>query len=175
MPGGNMTLNLTVKLTAFFLFLLANSCFALPDDRQKVLHLSAGSADINQKTHQGVYTDGVELDQGATHIRAVRAITISNVKNELVKATIYGDQLTQAHYWTLTTTDKPPLHAYADIIYYDSEHHLIQLEGHAKVEQGNDSFSAPKISYDTITQHVISKSNGKKRTTIIIHPGKIHE
>ena len=156
----------------FFFILSTEPCFALADDRAKVMELHAHSADLNHQTHRGIYTGDVEVDQGSTHIRATEAITEGNVKNQLVKAVIKGSASLQVHYWALTAIDKPPMHAYADTINYYPARHLIELIGNARVEQGNDSFSAPKISYDTLNQHVISKGNNQERTTIIIHPGK---
>lgn len=154
------------------MLLITSLCFALPEDRTQVMQLRAGSAELDQKAHHGIYTGDVELDQGTTHIRAASAVTESNLKNQLIRAVIQGNKTAQAHYWTTATTDKPPLHAYADTIYYYPERHTIELIGNARVEQGSDSFSAPKISYDTLQQHVITNSDGKKRTTIIIHPSK---
>ena len=152
--------------------LITNLCFALPDDRNQTMQFSADSADLDQQVHRGIYTGNVQLDQGTTHIRSAQAITEGNSNNQLLKAILKGNQESQAHYWTLTATEKPPLHAFADTIYYYPERHTIELIGHARVEQGNDSFSAPNINYDTLQQHVTSNSNGKERTTIIIHPGK---
>jgi len=146
--------------------------FALPEDNQAVLEMRAGSADINQETHQGEFLNHVELDQGTTHIRAAKAITESNAKNQLVKAVISGDTKQQAHYWVLVAVNKPMLHAYADTIYYYPEKHLIQLVGHAHVEQGTNSFSAPIINYDTLHQHVTSEQKNNERTVIIFHPEK---
>ena len=158
-------------LNAFLLF-SSNPCFALPDDREQVLQVNAGSADINQQTHQGIYLDDVELDQGSTHIRSAKATTTGDEKNKLILAVIKGNKKSQAHYWTLTALDKPPLHAYADTIHYYPDRHLIELIGHARVEQGAHSFSAHKISYDTLAEHVMSESDGHTRTTIIFHPEK---
>ena len=153
------------------LSLLTSLSFALPDDRAQATQLQARTADLDQQSHRGIYRGDVELDQGTTHIRAARAITEGDAKNQLIKAIIIGNKKEQAHYWTLTAIDKPPLHAYADTINYYPERHLIELLGHARVEQGDDSFSANQISYDTLRQHVISNGDGKGRTTIIIHPG----
>ena len=159
-------------LAFLIIFSICNMCFALPDDREQVLQVNAGSADINQQTHQGIYLHDVELDQGSTHIRSAQATTTGTEKNKLVLAVIKGNKQTQAHYWTLTATDKPPLHAYADTINYYPERHLIELIGHARVEQGTNSFSAHKIRYDTLAEHVMSESDGHTRTTIIFHPEK---
>ncbi|WP_370637201.1 lipopolysaccharide transport periplasmic protein LptA [Legionella sp. 16cNR16C] len=145
---------------------------AMPDDREQLLQLSADQADLNEKTHRGEYRGAVELDQGTTHLRATKAVTEGNQQNKLVVAIAMGSAKDQAHYWTQTAQDKPLLHAYANTIRYYPERHLIELIGNARVVQGDNSFSAPKISYDTLKQHVISEPAGKERTTIIIHPEK---
>ena len=160
-----------IKL-ALVLLLVTPLAFSLPQDRNETMRLQADSADLDQQSHQGLYIGDVQFDQGETQLSAAKAITEGNEKNQLTQATIEGNKKSQAHYWTLTALDKPPLHAYADVIHYYPDRHLIQLIGHARVQQGNDSFAAPEISYDTERQHVMSKTDGKTRTTIIIHPGK---
>ena len=159
------------SLGVILLLGLTTNSFALPTDRAQVMQLRAGSADINQQSHRGVYTDHVQLDQGSTHITAAMAITEGNTKNELIKAIIQGNASTQAHYWTLTDTKKPIMHAYADTIYYYPQRHRIELVGHALVKQGDDSFSGPNICYDTQSQHVISKGDSQHQTLLIFHPG----
>lgn len=160
------------KLLFLCLMTICHFVFALPEDREKRMELSADSADITQIAHHGEYIGHVELDQGSTHLRAAKAITEGDKRNKLVLAVAEGNKKEQAHCWTLTAVDKPPLHAYADIIRYLPEQHTIELIGNAKVIQGDNSFSAHKIIYDTVKQHVISKSDGKTRTTIIFHPEK---
>lgn len=158
------------------LFLLFNHlCFALPEDQKQIIHLRADTADISQETHKGIYTQHVEFDQGTTHLRASQATTKVNEKNKLTEVIADGDNHEQAHFWTLTDEKKPPLHAYANSIRYFPDKHLIQLIGNARVEQGQDSFSAPSISFDTLHKHVVSQSNGQDRTVIIFHPEKRHE
>lgn len=161
-----------VRIGLFLLLTQINLAFALPEDSKAVLEMHAGSADLNQETHRGVYLDQVELDQGTTHIRANKALTEANTKNQLTKAVIEGDNQQQAHYWVLVALDKPIVHAYADKIIYYPQDHRIELIGHAKVEQGDNSFTAPFIAYDTLHQHVTSKANDNERTTIIYHPEK---
>lgn len=161
-----------IGVRTLILLFVTNLCFALSDDRNQIMQLSAGSADLNQQDHRGIYIEDVKLDQGTTHIRAAKAVTEGNSKNQITKAIIQGNKEAQAHYWTLTDTKKPPMHAFADIIYYYPAKHMIKLVGNARVEQGEDSFSAPSITYDTLHQHVVSKSDGHGPTTIVIHPGK---
>jgi lipopolysaccharide export system protein LptA len=155
---------------ACILISCANLSYALQEDNQEPLELHANTADISQKSHVGTYVGEVEFDQGTTHIRAKKAITKTNDKNQLTEAIIMGDSQNQAHYWALISKDKQELHAYADTIYYFPNTHTIKLEGNAKIEQGNNSFSAPVITYNTIDQHVTSSGKGERRTIIIFHP-----
>jgi lipopolysaccharide export system protein LptA len=146
--------------------------YALATDKEKVMHVMADSADLNQQAHKGIYIGNVELIQGTSNLHAAKATTLGNDKNQLVLAIANGTQEKQAHYWTITDPKKPPFHAYADTIKYYPLRHVIELIGNAHVEQGNDSFSAAKISYDTIKQHVLSQGNETQRITIIYHPEK---
>lgn len=164
---------LKVKKLLLLLLVMINSLgYALPTDKEKVMHVVADSADLSQQNHKGIYKGNVEFIQGTTNLHADNAITKGNLKNQLVLALANGANGKQAHYWTETGPGKPPFHAYADSIRYYPLRHLIELIGNARIEQGLNSLSAAKISYDTLEQHVVSQSDGKTRTTIILYPGK---
>ncbi|MDI1351923.1 MAG: lipopolysaccharide transport periplasmic protein LptA [bacterium] len=168
-----MRRQLKVKSLLFIYFiLLVGSGYALPTDKEKVMHVVSDSADLNQLKHQGIYTGNVEFIQGTTNLHAMKAITKANLKNQLTLAIAIGAKEKQAHYWTETGPNKPPLHAYADTIKYYPLKHVIELIGHARVEQGLNSLSAAKITYDTLEQHVVSDGDKTTRTTIILYPEK---
>lgn len=154
------------------LLLTVRSVNALPSDKEQVMRMMADSADLSQHDHKGIYLGHVELIQGTTNIRAAKAITQGDEKNQLVLATAYGNAAKQAHYWVITDPKKPTFHAYADTINYYPLRHLIELVGNAHVEQGSNSFSAAKMTYDTLKQHVVSEGDTKQRVTIIYHPEK---
>lgn len=160
--------------SGLFLILIIISIigYALPTDKEQIMHVVSDSADLSQKNHKGVYSGNVEFIQGSTNLHAANAVTHGDNKNQLTLAIANGKKGEQAHYWTETGPDKPPFHAYADTIKYYPLKHLIELVGNARVEQGTNSLSAAKISYDTLEQHVITESKGKTRTTIIIYPEK---
>ncbi|KTC80025.1 lipopolysaccharide transport periplasmic protein LptA [Legionella cherrii] len=154
------------------LMFLSSIVYALTEDKEKIMHVMADTADLSQQEHKGIYTGNVELVQGTTNLHAAKAVTLGNEKNQLVVAIASGTTGKQAHYWTTTDPKKPPVHAYADTIRYYPLRHLIELIGNARVEQGENSFSAAKISYDTEKQHVLSQGNNNQRITIIYHPEK---
>ena len=155
---------------ALLLYCLTPYVIALPEDAQSIIHMHAGAVDLNQQTHQGIYTGGIALDQGTTHILAEQAKTEGNAEHRFTKAIIEGNQKAQAHYWTLVSKDKPVMHAFADKIIYYPLKHEISLIGHAHVQQGPHSFNAPVIHYNLNTQHVLSKPAIGEQTTIIFQP-----
>ncbi|QMT60745.1 MULTISPECIES: lipopolysaccharide transport periplasmic protein LptA [unclassified Legionella] len=161
-----------VNYSLLLFFLFSSAAYALTEDKEQVMHVMADSADLSQQDHKGTYTGNVELVQGTTNLHADKAVTIGNEKNQLVVAIANGTKEKQAHYWTITDPQKPPVHAYADTIRYYPLRHLIELIGNARVEQGKNSFSAAKISYDTVKQHVLSQGDDSKRIVIIYHPEK---
>lgn len=171
-PSGQLFVFIGNGWVSLVLFFMVNLCFALPEDRMQIMALHANSAELDQQLHRGTYLGDVEIHQGTTHIKADKAMTQGNLQNQLITAIIQGSKHAQAHYWVTPEINKPPVHAYADTIYYFPERHLIELIGHARVEQGNNSFSAHKIAYDIVHQHVLSNSDTHQRTTIIIHPEK---
>lgn len=166
-----------INLIHFGMFILLLSLgevsYALPDDKNKPIHLSADSADLNQSTHRGEYIGHVDFRQGTCHIMADRAETFVDNHNKLTKAIAYGTTKKRAHFSTITDIQKPRMHAKAQIIRYFPTKHLIELDGHAEVTQGHDRFEADIIRYDTLKQHVISNSKGNNRTLIVINSDKI--
>lgn len=67
----------------FSLWFLTFACssYALSEDKEKVMHVMADSADLSQQQHKGIYTGNVELIQGTTNLRATKAITLGNEKS----------------------------------------------------------------------------------------------
>lgn len=133
------------------------------------IYLEASTASINQTTHIGKYQN-IILHQGTFHLQALSAQTKTNQKNQLVEAIAQGSDNTPAHVWS--TEKDPTVHAYANKIIYYPNQHRIELIGQAKIIQGDNSFSAPKIIYDTLNQHVVTESHSQARTVIVYRPSK---
>lgn len=152
--------------------IMPSIAYSLESDREQVIYLRADSANINNVTRKGIYKGHVELNQGTTHLRANVAKTLMDKKNQLVETIALGTKEKQAHYWTLSDPNKPELHAFANTIKFYPKKNKVILIGKARVIQGEDSYTAPQIEYDTITQHVVSTASKYGKTTILIHPKK---
>lgn len=157
-----------------FCFITVCGCpalvFGLPSDRHQILSLSADQAKLSQETHQGIFTGHVIFDQGSTHIRALKATTTTNANNQLDMAIAYGSQEQPVHFWTQTALHKPDLHAYATEMRYYPNKNLIELIGHASVQQGDDTMHADTLLYDTVKQSIVTTSSSNTRVHITIHP-----
>ena len=149
-----------------------SSTHALPQDRDEIFYLSSDEADISQSKNKGLFKGHVKIDQGSSHLRSAEAETHGDENNKLVKAIAKGNQQKKAHFWTILTQNQPELHAWADIIYYFPKQNRIELVGNAEVSQGDNTFKAPKIIYDTEKQHILTERQENKRTTITFHPEK---
>ena len=156
------------------LILTITNTFALTSDRSKLVYFSSGQASLDEKTGEGRYSESVSIDQGTTHLRAIDAKTIMNAKHELTRAIANGNNKEQAHFWTCTSADKPPLHAYADTLSYYPLENRLELVGHARIIQGNNTLTAPTINYDTKAERLITTASTDKKqgTLILIHPKK---
>lgn len=162
-----------VKWRAFFIVLLAtHQSVALPSDKNQPIQVHAGTADMNQQTHKGIYKNQVDLIQGTTRIEAYEAITVGDDKNQLELAIIKGAKDKQAHYQTMTQNDKPVLHAYANTMKYYPKRHVIELIGNACIQQGSNQFKAAKITLNIQTHHIVSQSDTTQQTTITFYPEK---
>ena len=152
--------------------LFVTNTYALTSDRLEAIHFKAGHVTFNDKKGIGTYTGGVSIDQGSAHLRANHATTLMDKNHRLIRATAFGTKNKKAHFWTLSAADKPPLHAYADTIYYYPLKHELELIGHAHIKQGNNTLTAPHIRYDTETERLITTAKNNERTVILIDPAE---
>lgn len=155
------------KLALIISILFPIASQALDSDHTQPMYLMADTAQLNQQTNAGIYQGNVRLDQGTTHLTADYATTLTDQDNTLITATAQGNDHERAHYWTLTDPDKPELHARAERIEYQAAENKIYLIGNAEVIQGEDSYFAPLIEYDTVADEVISPPHEEGRTVII--------
>ncbi len=148
------------------MILIATTLHASP------IKINSGLASIHQTSHQHLFTQQVQMDDEYQHLRAEWVQVTTDDHNQLLSAIARGDSTARAHVWSTEKT--PILHAYANEIQYFPREHRVVLIGNAHLSEGENSFSAPKISYNTLTQHIISEAQGHERTTIILSQDHEH-
>lgn len=155
-----------MKLLIAIILLILNN-YVIANSNTQPLEIYAQKVKIDQARHKSEYIGNVRISQGETHLLAQKAILYSTNDNKIKKALAFGDSKnTQAHYWTQLSINKPPLHAYANMIIYNPDSHVIKLIGNARVVNGDNILMATKINYNTLTQHVIAQGNQETQVFI---------
>jgi lipopolysaccharide export system protein LptA len=144
--------------------------FALPEDQQQPLHITANSTQFNYKTGKNIYEGNVIIDQGTTHLTADRVITQNNERHKIAEAIAFGIKQ-QAFYTTVPKQGDSLFSAKANVIKFYPPKFTIILDGNASVIQGENSFHGPLILYNTKDQIVTAPPSGKGSATLIIKPG----
>lgn len=159
---------LTLMVTA----LLSVTAHALPEDRDKPIHISADSASIDEKSGFTIYLGDVKITQGTLLIEAER-VELKRGGKGVEVVTAYGEQ---AHFRQKPDVDKPYTDAWGDTIIYKVEKEILTLEKNAKVVSDKDTFTGDRILYNLKTSIVDAFSDTKEgsagRVEMIIQPSK---
>lgn len=133
-------------------------------------HSHGMTADL--ATHSLRLLNDVVVDQPSAHLRAHNVTTHGDSQHPLLTAIINGESNKPAHYWSKLKPDEPLMHARADHMLLNQITQTILLTGTARITQGPQSFTAPRIIYDLAHRHVITTPTTLARTTIVIYPEK---
>ena len=158
-------------IIAILFFCTSLSCFALPSDDKKMIHIFASSSLFNYKTGVTTYEGDVKIDQGSTRLTADKVITENN-GHRITSAIAYGIQRL-ANYTTLPKEGDPVFHAKAHVIKFYPDTSTVILEGNVIVTQGENSFQGPLIIYNMKDQTVTAPASKAGRATIVIDPTKL--
>ena len=150
---------ITLMICAFF-----TTAHARTDDSEKPIHISADSAELNDKTGVSIYHGNVKMMQGTTILQG-QEITVHAKNNVVGKMIAIGDLATYQE-----TTDE------GDIIYAQSEkmiHHInekkIELFRQAKITQLDNVITSEYIKYLT-EEGLIDTGTKLDRVNITITP-----
>jgi len=161
---------MSLRLKAILLILFVSfSAWALPEDQQQLIHITADSSQFNYKSGQNSYEGNVTIDQGTTHLIADRVTTQNNAHHKIAEAIAYGIKK-QAVYTTKLKQNDPLFEAKADIIKYYPPQSTIILQGNASAIQGENSFHGPLIIYNIKDQLVTTPPSAEGSATLVIKP-----
>ena len=154
----------------FFLILLLICCLtgtqaiARPDDRDKPIHITANTAELNDKTGISIYRGDVKMVQGTT-ILTGDVITIHSPEKKVNKVISIGELATYEE----ITTDGHPVYAEAEEMVYNRIESKIELFRRGKVTQQDNVFRSEHIIY-YIEEELIDAGTPQDRVNIIILP-----
>ncbi len=157
------------------LLLLTNLCWALPQDKQQPIEISADRAEIDDHSGTAIYSGNVKLTQGSLQLNADK-LTLHTDSNGDIRQLVAQGQ--PAHFQQQHQADAPITHGYGQTIEFDIQLDLLTLTEQAKLLRAEDSFSGKRIQVDT-TKNVIQAFSDKRqpdsRVQMIIQPRSTKE
>lgn len=140
---------------------------ALNSDQQKPAHLTADYVKYDRLNHQSTFTGHVQFQQGTTILTADKILVYDTKHNKVYKVVATGKR---AHYSTLPDAKKFLLHAKANTIVYYPIKEVAMLIGNGEIQQQQNIFSGPHITYNVRQQIITSTPDQHQRTSIILQP-----
>lgn len=158
---------------ALLFILIPFFAFALSNDQEKPLNITADTSTFNYKTGVDIYEGNVKVDQGSSHLTADRLITQKNKQHKITVATAYGMKKL-AIFTTVPKFGDPLLFAKARIITLYPPTSTVVLDKEVVVTQNENSFHGPHIIYNIKDQIVTAPASKEGKATIIIEPEKMN-
>lgn len=151
------------------LFVPIEVTLARSDDRDKPIHITADTAELNDKTGISIYRGDVKMVQGTT-ILTGDVVTIHSTDSEVEKIISIGELATYQE----TTDDGDDVFAEAEEMIYNRILSTIDLYRSAKVTQEENIFKSEHILYK-IEEELIEAGNSlpaqkKERVNMTIIP-----
>ncbi len=148
---------------------------ALPSDREQPIHITADTAEVDDKTGSSVYRGKVKMVQGSINLKGDQ-ITIFSNANGVTHLVAIG---TPAHFQQRPEKGKALTHAYGNTIEYFVVDERMKLKKEAKLEQESNIFTGERIDYDMKKRLVNAYGGSQTNTTtetprvnMIIQPAK---
>ncbi|MGH8400316.1 MAG: lipopolysaccharide transport periplasmic protein LptA [Gammaproteobacteria bacterium] len=148
------------------------SVFALSSDKNQPMDIQSdhGEWRNDNKTNRGVgvYTGHVLITQGSIRITADHAV-VHTLNGELQTADITGQPAT----FQQQPDTGELMHGVADSIRYNADTNMVDLIGHAHMQQGDiRQMTADIIHYNTDTEHAVASGNKDGERVHITVPPK---
>jgi lipopolysaccharide export system protein LptA len=144
--------------------MLSAPVFALPEDREQPIRVTADQALRNEKEGFTVYSGNVEMVQGTLNITANK-ITIYRIIEEADKIVAKGHP---AHLQQQPELGKGLVNAHAEIIEYYKDEARVHLKQNALIEQDGSKVTGDTIDYYVNEQLVKAGSNRTKENSRVV-------
>lgn len=143
------------------------SSWALPEDVEQPVNISADNARFDEKAGEAVYRGNVVVIQGTLKIQGDTLTLRVDDQGALTTARTLGKP---ARYQQRTDPAKGLVNATADEIQFDHRNGSIVLIGNALLKQDGASFSGPRIVYSTEKKQIEASGNSQQRVQLVFPP-----
>ena len=159
-----MSNKIQILLVAFLQIAAVNAVSARSDDRDKPIHITADTAELNDKTGISIYRGDVEMVQGTTVLTG-DVITVHAPDKKIDKVVSVGNLATYRE----TTDDGKVVYAESEEMIYNRTENKIDLFRRAKITEEDNVFRSEHIVY-YIEEELIDAGTTSDRVNITILP-----
>jgi len=159
-----MNTKLVLFIAFFTSFNILNYAHARSDDSEKPIHITADTAELNDKTGVSIYRGDVEMVQGTT-ILTGDVITVYTKNNDVTKMISVGNLATYQE----TTDDGDIVYAESEEMIHNSAEKKVELFRKGKITQVGNVIKSDYILYLT-EEGLIDTGTKKDRIQITIQP-----
>jgi lipopolysaccharide export system protein LptA len=159
-----MNTKIFLFLTLFIPLCVVNNAVARTDDGEKPIHITADTAELNEKSGVSIYRGDVKMVQGTTILHG-DIITVYTANDEVEKMISVGNLATYEE----TTDDGDVVYAESEEMIYNSADKKIELFRRGKITQVGNVIRSDYILYLT-EEGLIDTGTKKDRIEITIQP-----
>lgn len=143
---------------------VSNYALARTDDSEKPIHITADTAELNEKSGISIYRGDVKMVQGTTILRG-DVITVYTVNDEVEKMISVGNLATYEE----ITDDGDKVYAESEEMIHNSGEKKVELFRRGKITQVGNIIRSDYILYLT-EEGLIDTGTKKDRIEITIQP-----
>lgn len=152
------------------LLVISLHSYALPEDQDQPIYVSADHATMNEITGIAVYTGDVEIRQGTMILQGSRVEMHRDNQGSISRIVATGNP---AQFQQQATPNQPITRAYGLRMDYRVPTQTVTITEQARVTQGADEFTGERIVYDmdkSVVDAFRSESQGGQRVQMVIQP-----
>lgn len=143
------------------------SAWALPEDSQQPIKVSADNAHFDERSGEAVYRGNVQVQQGTLLVRGDTLTAKVDAQGNLSSAKTLGKP---AHYQQKNDPAKGLVTADASEINFDNTNGVVTLIGDAVLRQDGAVFSGPRIVYSTTRKQIEANGDANQRVQLVFPP-----
>jgi lipopolysaccharide export system protein LptA len=142
-------------------------CWGLDSDNNQLLHITSSQATLDFNAGTMTYQGNVAASQGTRKLDGDKLILSKAQGGGVQNVTAYGNPAKSQYQ---PDPQDQIAHGQAQIISYIFPLHELRFQDNAYLEQNNNIFKGPLITYNSQTKTVQSPTNNLEPTTITLPP-----
>lgn len=155
------------KYTPLLFLLLTSTAYALPEDANQPIRLTADRATYSAQTGTTTYSGNVLITQGTLKIRADNITVNLTADRKIASVVATGNN---ASFEQVVSAEKGLAKGQGKKIDYNATTGIVSLTGGAKLTQGGASFAGNTIRYSLKLGDVEATAGGGQRVELVLPP-----